>query len=30
VPALIDFLTLNEMKGTVTEAKKRYTQPELF
>jgi DNA polymerase-1 len=30
VPALIDFLTVNEMKGTVTEAKKRYTQPELF
>jgi len=30
VPALIDFLTANEMKGTVTEARKRYTQPELF
>jgi DNA polymerase-1 len=30
VDALIEFLTVNEMKGTVTEAKKRYTQPELF
>jgi DNA polymerase-1 len=30
VGALVDFLTEMEMKGTVTEARKRYTQAELF